>query len=102
MDPPCPEEPRHEERTHIVNGDALDLVPKVGERLHHGDGHIDFPGGRAADGVGYFPSLAALQFQSSIPGPSPSLAEFENREKERLNRILKGIGYLVLAYFLIS
>lgn len=58
--------------------------------------------GRLEDGVGYFPSLAALQFQSSIPGPSPSLAEFENREKERLNRILKGIGYLVLAYFLIS
>ncbi len=58
--------------------------------------------GRLEDGVGYFPSLAALQFQSSIPGPSPSLAEFENREKERLNRILRWIGYLVLAYFLIS
>ncbi|KAL3821905.1 hypothetical protein ACHAXA_008439, partial [Cyclostephanos tholiformis] len=58
--------------------------------------------GRLEDGVGYFPSLATLQFQSSIPGPSPSVAEFEGREKERLNRILRGMGILVLVYFLIS
>lgn len=58
--------------------------------------------GRLEQGVGYFPSLAALQFQSAIPGPSPSVAEYENGEKERLNRILGGVGFLVLMYFLIS
>ena len=58
--------------------------------------------GRLEDGVGYFPSLAALQFQSSIPLPSPSVAEYENSEKERLNRILGSISILVLIYFLLS
>ncbi|KAL7442332.1 hypothetical protein ACHAXH_006663, partial [Discostella pseudostelligera] len=57
--------------------------------------------GRMEDGVGYFPSLAALQFQSSIPGPSPSVAEYENSEKERLNVILRRIGFIVLVYFLL-
>jgi len=56
--------------------------------------------GRLEDGCGYFPSLAALQFQSSIPAPSPSLAEYEKREKERMNRILKSVGLIVLAFFL--
>ena len=41
-----PEEARHEERTHIVNGDALDGVSEAGERLHYGDRHVDFPGGQ--------------------------------------------------------
>lgn len=58
--------------------------------------------GRLEDGIGYFPSLATLQFQSSIPGPSPSLAEYENSEKERLNRILKSIGLIVFMYLLLS
>ena len=58
--------------------------------------------GRMGEGVGYFPSLATLQFQSSIPGPSPSVAEYENKEKERLDRILKFIGMIVLIYFLLS
>ena len=58
--------------------------------------------GRLEDGVGYFPSLAALQFQSSIPGPSPSLAEYENEEKERLNRILKCMCIIIFVYFLFS
>mmetsp|Transcript_7580 Transcript_7580/g.11009 ORF Transcript_7580/g.11009 Transcript_7580/m.11009 type:complete len:339 (-) Transcript_7580:9-1025(-) len=58
--------------------------------------------GRLEDGCGYFPSLAALQFQASIPGPSPSLAEHENREKERMNRILKSIGLIILAFFLLT
>jgi hypothetical protein len=63
----------------------------------------DHPGlGRMGEGVGYFPSLAALQFQSSIPGPSPSVAEYENRERERLDRILWGMGLFALAYFLVS
>lgn len=58
--------------------------------------------GRLEDGCGYFPSLAALQFQASIPGPSPSLAEYENREKERTNRILKSVGLIILAFFLLT
>jgi len=58
--------------------------------------------GRMGEGVGYFPSLATLQFQSSIPGPSPSVAEYENKEKERLNRILKWMCFIVLVYFLFS
>eukprot|EP00970_Alexandrium_tamarense_P016750 scaffold7349_cov284-Alexandrium_tamarense.AAC.5 len=45
--------------------------------------------GRLEDGIGYFPSLAALQFQSAVPGPSPSVAAYENQERERLDRILK-------------
>ncbi|KAL7483858.1 hypothetical protein ACHAW6_009504 [Cyclotella cf. meneghiniana] len=58
--------------------------------------------GRLEDGIGYFPSLAALQFQSSIPGPSPSVAPYEIKEKERLDRILKIVGGIVLLYFLLS
>ncbi|KAL7467423.1 hypothetical protein ACHAXS_007661 [Conticribra weissflogii] len=58
--------------------------------------------GRLEDGVGYFPSLAALQFQSAIPGPSPSVAHYENKEKERLDRILKGLAVIVVAYLLMS
>jgi len=58
--------------------------------------------GRLEDGVGYFPSLAALQFQSAIPGPSPSVAHHENKEKERLDRILKGLAVIVVAYLLMS
>jgi hypothetical protein len=58
--------------------------------------------GRLEDGVGYFPSMAALQFQSSIPGPSPSVAQYEKKEKERLDRILKTVGAIVLVYFLLS
>ena len=58
--------------------------------------------GRMGEGVGYFPSLATLQFQSSIPGPSPSVAEYENEEKERLNRIVKWMCFIVLVYFLLS
>mmetsp|Transcript_510 Transcript_510/g.833 ORF Transcript_510/g.833 Transcript_510/m.833 type:complete len:341 (+) Transcript_510:192-1214(+) len=58
--------------------------------------------GRLEDGWGYFPSLAALQFQASIPGPSPSLAAYENKEKERMNRILKSIGLIILVFFLFT
>ena len=52
--------------------------------------------------MGYFPSLATLQFQGAVPGPSPSVAEYENTEKERLNSILKGLGAVVLMYLLLS
>lgn len=55
-----------------------------------------------ANGRGYFPSLFALQFQGSVPGPSASFAELEARERRRLDWILKGIGFFVLVYFLIA
>jgi hypothetical protein len=72
-------------------------------RSDGGDGGSTQGGlGRLEDGCGYFPSLAALQFQASIPGPSPSLAEYENKEKGRMNRILKSIGFIVLAFFLFT
>lgn len=58
--------------------------------------------GRLEDGIGYFPSLAALQFQSAVPGPSPSVAAYENQDRERLDRILKCLGLIVLLYFLFS
>ena len=58
--------------------------------------------GRLEEGVGYFPSLATLQFQSSIPEPSPSLADNENKEKERLNYIMKWMAFIVFVYLLLS
>lgn len=58
--------------------------------------------GRLEEGVGYFPSLATLQFQGSVPGPSPSVAEHEDVEKERLNSILRGLGAMVFVYLLLS
>lgn len=69
-----------------------------------GGGNVSTQGGlgRLEDGIGYFPSLVALQFQSSIPEPSLSLAEHEKQEKERMNRILKTVGLIVLAFFLLT
>ena len=69
-----------------------------------GGGNVSTQGGlgRLEDGCGYFPSLVALQFQSSIPEPSPSLVEYENQEKERMNRILKTVGLIVLSFFLLT
>lgn len=58
--------------------------------------------GRLEEGIGYFPSLATLQFQGSIPGPSPSVADYENPERERLDRILRSIGFIMLLYLLLS
>ena len=58
--------------------------------------------GQLEPGWGYFPSLAALQFQGSIPPPSRSVAEFELRERQRLTRILFIIATIVFTYFLIS
>jgi hypothetical protein len=52
--------------------------------------------GSLEEGCGFFPSLLALQFQGSIPPPSASFAEVEQREKKRLDRILKCVGGLVV------
>jgi hypothetical protein len=83
---------RHRERQRTLAANARSSSNNT--RQQHGLGRME-------DGVGYFPSLAALQFQSSIPGPSPSVAEYENSEKERLNVILRRIGFIVLVYFLL-
>ena len=58
--------------------------------------------GQLEPGWGYFPSLAALKFQGSIPPPSRSVAEFELRERQRLTRILYIVATIVFTYFLIS
>jgi hypothetical protein len=58
--------------------------------------------GELQPGWGYFPSLAALQFQSSIPPPSRSIAEYEMKEMQRINRILRFVGTIVFLYFILS
>lgn len=84
---------RHRERQRTLAANA---------RSHPNNGNARGGLGRLEEGVGYFPSLAVLQFQSSIPGPSPSVAEYENAEKERLNRILKWLSFIVFVYFVVS
>ena len=54
--------------------------------------------GSLEEGWGYFPSLSALQFQGSIPPPSPSIAIWERREKRRLNLVLKSVAAVVVLY----
>ena len=54
--------------------------------------------GSLEEGWGYFPSLSALQFQGSIPPPSPSIANWERREKRRLNLVLKSVAAVVVLY----
>ena len=54
--------------------------------------------GTLEEGWGYFPSLAALQFQGSIPPPSPSIANWERREKRRLDLVLKSVAAVVVLY----
>eukprot|EP00586_Coscinodiscus_wailesii_P011461 CAMPEP_0172505404 /NCGR_PEP_ID=MMETSP1066-20121228/186186_1 /TAXON_ID=671091 /ORGANISM="Coscinodiscus wailesii, Strain CCMP2513" /LENGTH=329 /DNA_ID=CAMNT_0013282001 /DNA_START=69 /DNA_END=1058 /DNA_ORIENTATION=+ len=53
-------------------------------------------------GWGYFPSLAALQFQGAIPPPSASIAEYEEKAKKHLNRILYTVGIIALIIFLFT
>lgn len=83
---------RHRERQRTLAANARSSANNAVQQ--HGLGRLE-------DGVGYFPCLAALQFQSSVPGPSPSVAEYENAEKERLNVILRWITFIVVAYFLL-
>lgn len=54
--------------------------------------------GSLEEGWGYFPSLAALQFQDSIPPPSPSVADWERREKRRLDLVLRSMAAVVVLY----
>jgi len=53
-------------------------------------------------GWGYFPSLAALQFQGAIPPPSASVALFEQEAKKHVNMVLKTIAFFVALLFLLS
>jgi len=53
-------------------------------------------------GWGYFPSLAALQFQGAIPPPSASVALFEQEAKKHINMVLKTIAFFVALLFLLS
>jgi len=57
--------------------------------------------GSLEEGWGYFPSLAALQFQGAVPPPSESFAECENKEKKRLQLILGCISLPVLLFLIL-
>jgi len=57
--------------------------------------------GSLEEGWGYFPSLSALQFQDSIPPPSPSLADWERREKKRLDLVLRSVAAVVVLYLIL-
>jgi len=54
--------------------------------------------GRLTDGRGYFPSLVTLQYQGSIPDPSPSIFVTEGPERERLKRILNLFFFTLVVY----
>jgi hypothetical protein len=57
--------------------------------------------GELEDGIGYFPSLSALQFQGSVPPPPSSFAEYELKEQKRLNFIIKCLtGSIMLMWLL--
>jgi len=57
--------------------------------------------GRMEDfGWGYFPSLAALQFQSAIPPPVSQTREQE-KECRQVELILNTIGIMVVVYFIL-
>jgi hypothetical protein len=53
------------------------------------------------EGSGFFPSLVALQFQGSIPPPPPTFAEAEEKEKARLQYLLKVTGVIALLFLII-
>lgn len=56
--------------------------------------------GSLQEGWGYFPSLAALQFQGSIPAPPPSVADWEGRERKRLDFVLRTVASALVLYLL--
>ena len=58
--------------------------------------------GTMDEGWGFFPSLFALQFQNSVPPPSASVADLEEKEKRRLQASLYLVALLVFFYFIIS
>lgn len=78
-----------------------ELAEAERERSRYGNnagGTIRGSLGTLEEGWGYFPSLAALQFQGSIPPPSPSIANWERREKRRLDLVLKSVAAVVVLY----
>lgn len=58
--------------------------------------------GRMENGWGFFPCLAALQFQGNIPEAPASFLEEENREKKKLKLILRSASLIVFVFFLVS
>ena len=53
------------------------------------------------EGVGFFPSLVALQFQGNIPPPPPTFAEAEEKEKARLQYLLKVTGVIAFLFLIV-
>ncbi len=51
---------------------------------------------------GFFPSLAALQFQATVPPPPPSFAEAEEKQREKLDFIVKCTSGLILLMWLLG
>jgi len=80
---------------------AADARARVVSGLDAANGMVQRGLGTLDEGWGYFPSLAALQFQQSIPPPSASFADVENKERRRLEFIVKTIGCLVFVCFLL-
>ena len=57
--------------------------------------------GRMEEGYGYFPTLAALQFQEAVPPPSRSVVDDEQKIKKILDKTLMIVGGIVFIFFLI-
>lgn len=57
--------------------------------------------GELEDGIGYFPSLSALQFQGNVPPPPASFAEYELKEQKRLNFIIKCMTGAIMILWLL-
>jgi len=79
---------------HAEQNDVDEEVGLNGRQVRHQLGSLE-------EGWGYFPSLAALQFQGAVPPPSESFAEYENKEKKRLQLILGCISLPVLLFLII-
>ena len=52
-------------------------------------------------GWGFFPCLAALQFQGSVPDPSASFRDVELKEKRRLRWIMRFVGVCVFSLWVV-
>jgi len=93
---------RQRERQRVLTNEARNIAAMNrngtvidGTLIQNGLGSLE-------EGCGFFPSLLALQFQGSVPPPSASFAELEQREKKRLDRILKCAGGLVFIIWLLG
>jgi len=93
-------------RRRIANGGTINNNNNNGNGNGNGDGGDNNGNdnssqgglGRLTDGRGYFPSLVTLQYQGSIPDPSPSIFVTEGPERERLKRILNLFFFTLVVY----